>query len=213
MGMWKSIKLSLAHFVFGFDKEVRIYRKVGGIYIKDKDYAKCVTSPLKVRQLKLYNELIGLPYPPAEAVLEDRITLWSPRKGQYAYVVQDYNFDEKKIRIVKIKNEATGETEEVSFMESKVNVLDSDIVFWQEQEVKEANLKYVANKDKSFLEAYFPYIIIGIFIFILMLVMVIGWQQIVKPALLVAKNFATANVTCNFAGIPNLPHTNVTPPL
>jgi len=192
----------------GYNKPVTIYKKVGNNIIKAKDVAKGTRSKFKTRKLMLYEENVSLPYPPSEAMKNGRIILYSPSKDKFAYCKEELDLDKVEEQIVehKVVNPKTGKEkiikEKIMVSKLKITTLDSDIVFWLENEIYNAFNKY--KSDDKWWQQYVPYIMVGVFLFIFMIVLCIGWFQIVQPALEVAKGFTTMAVTCDVAGLPTI---------
>ena len=192
----------------GYSKPITIYKKVGNNIITVKDIGKGTRSKFKTRKLLLYGENVSLPYPPSEAIKNGRIIIYSPSKDKYAFCKEELDLDrvEKKTVVRDVLDKKTGKTKKVKetiyVSKLKITTIDSDIVFWLENEIYNAFNKY--KSDDKWWTQYVPYIMVGVFLFIFVIVLAVGWYQIVQPALLVAKDFTTMSVTCDVAGLPQV---------
>lgn len=182
--------------VLGYNRKVKITKLIGGMPKDVYDLGKDQKSKFGKRQLNLWEENVKLPYPKSDNVIDGCIRIFSPSKDKYAYITREMDLREWEQITIPVKNDK-GEIVEVPVVKERIRSLDSDIVFWMQNQMMEvANEKYKSNKTTAF-DKFFPYIIIGVFMFIMMLVLVVGWIQIVRPALEVAKGFTTANIMCN----------------
>lgn len=182
--------------ILGYKRRIKIHKKIGNQIKTYTDLGKEKKTKFGRRSLELWSENVNLPYPHPDSVIDDRITLYSPKKDSYAYVKEEFDLAEFEDVIIPTKNDK-GEIIEIPVVRSRIRNLDSDIIFWQQNQMMEiANEKYKSDKNST-MEKLFPYLLMGVFLFIIMLCLVIGWMQIVKPALEVAKSFTTANIVCN----------------
>jgi hypothetical protein len=204
--------------ILGYNKKVKIYKKVGNVVEKVYDLGKGVKSKYLTRKLLLYGEGVSLPYPPSSAMIDGRIVLYSPTKDEFAYCEEIMDLDRIETKTIDAKD-SKGEPildkkgnpvkETIKTNKLVIKALDSDIIFWEENEIVNAMNKY--SVEQNFFDKYAPMIMLAVFFIVMAIGCYIYFSKIILPALETAKNFTHMNITCNSGAIPY--PTNITPPL
>jgi len=152
--------------VLGYKKKVAIIKKVAGGYKIKYDWGRYKKTKMGTRSFELWKNNIKLPVPPPDAVIGGVTHLFASDKGTFNYV----KFQPKK---------------------SEFEIIDMDMTHWSEQEIKEGLNKY---QDDSFLAKYAPYIMMGIFGFVMAICVVVYFQQVIFP--MIEKASAIGSTTC-----------------
>lgn len=167
----------------GYKIPVVIIRKIGGRLEYVHDVAKRVKMPHGTHKFNLWFENRSIQYPPPEAWIDGKVWIYSPRKNEYTFLILDISA-------------------------GKIKAINSDMVFWVENEIIEAINKY-NNPNKW--ATIIPYVGIGVFMICAVLALVIFMKQWYMPAMEAVKHgvSVTTNCTCPI----QLPPTGGMPPV
>ena len=167
--------------MMGYKHRVVIIKKIGGRLEYHHDVAKRVRMPHGTYKLKLWVENQNLPYPPPETWIDGTIWIYSPRRAEYTYLSLDL---EKGI----------------------IKAIDSDMVFWVENEIIEAMNKYTnPNKWANLMS----YIGIGVFMIMVVIALIIFVQKAYFPMMELAQNGISVNCSCPITTTLPIPVSNV----
>jgi hypothetical protein len=181
------IKISWFQFlltkVMMYNIPILLIKKVGGRLEYKHDRAKRIKMKFGTEKLSLYKEHVSQPYPPPEAWINGVVYMYSPRKGEYTYLKLDVDA-------------------------GTIKTLDSDVVFWVQNEIIEAVNKYKAPNTLSNL---IPYIGIGVFIILVVIGLIVFMKGFYIPAMEQAKVGLGQQLSCNCSCPIQLPSTPVPP--
>jgi len=141
--------------LLGFNKKIKIYEKTSGGTKIVNDYGKIIRTKGGIRKLDIWKGHVKLPLPPNGAIIDKVIHVY--RTGLN---IEDYRYltlDEKT---------------------NKLKPIDMDMNNWAEQEIRETFTKY---EERGFLEKYMPYIAMGVFMVIIVIGLVIYFQNVIAP--------------------------------
>ena len=162
---------------FGYNIPVVLIRRIGSRIEYHHDLAKRVRLPHGTYKLKLYIENSTMPYPPPETWIDGNIWIYSKRRGEYTYLCLDLE-------------------------SGKIKSIDSDMVFWVENEIMEAMTKYNnPNKWSNMI----PFIAMGVFMLITVVALVVFMKQWYIPAMEVAKTGLICQTNCSCPIMTNIP--------
>jgi hypothetical protein len=163
--------------LFGYNVPTVLIRRVGSRIEYHHDLAKRVRLPHGTYKLKLYVENSTMPYPPPETWIDGTIWIYSPRRGEYTYLCLDLE-------------------------SGKIKAINSDMVFWVENEIMEAMTKYNnPNKWSNII----PFIAMGVFMLITVVALVVFMKLWYVPAMEVAKTGLICQTNCSCPIMTNIP--------
>jgi hypothetical protein len=163
--------------LFGYNVPTVMIRRIGSRIEYHHDLAKRIRLPHGTYKLGLFVEKCTMPYPPPETWIDGTIWIYSPRRGEYTYLCLDLE-------------------------SGKIKAIDSDMVFWVENEILEAMTKY--NNPNKWANLI-PFIAMGVFMLITVVALVVFMKQWYIPAMEVAKTGLICQTNCSCPITTNIP--------